>query len=106
MKKKLLSLILLFLLTLQVSGQQQTVTSTISPVTFEETTSITITINGSSINEATWGVTGNALESDRLAFIKAGATSVLTKPVNVNALEKMLESHGLSLAARKTALST
>ena len=44
-----------------VFGQQQTVTHTISPATFEETTSITITVNGSSINEATWGVTGNAL---------------------------------------------
>jgi 1,4-alpha-glucan branching enzyme len=42
-------------------SQQQTVTSTITPATFEETTAITITINGSSINEATWGVTGNAL---------------------------------------------
>ncbi len=44
-----------------VFGQQQTVTHTISPATFEETTSITITVDGSSINEATWGVTGNAL---------------------------------------------
>nr|WP_315171002.1 alpha-amylase family glycosyl hydrolase [uncultured Flavobacterium sp.] len=44
-----------------VFGQQQTVTHTIAPATFEETTSITITVNGSSINEATWGVTGNAL---------------------------------------------
>ncbi len=44
-----------------VFGQQQTVAHTIAPATFEETTSITITVNGSSINEATWGVTGNAL---------------------------------------------
>lgn len=44
-----------------VFGQQQTVTHTIAPATFEETTSITITVDGSSINEATWGVTGNAL---------------------------------------------
>ena len=44
-----------------VFGQQQTVTHTIAPATFEETTSITITVNGSDINEATWGVTGNAL---------------------------------------------
>lgn len=44
-----------------VFAQQQTVTHSITPATFEETTAITITINGSSINEATWGVTGNAL---------------------------------------------
>ncbi|TAF69234.1 MAG: T9SS C-terminal target domain-containing protein [Flavobacterium sp.] len=44
-----------------VSAQQQTVTHLITPATFEETSSITITINGSSINEAAWGVTGNAL---------------------------------------------
>lgn len=42
-------------------AQQQTVTHSINPSTFEETTSITITINGNSINESTWGVTGNAL---------------------------------------------
>ena len=44
-----------------VFAQQQTVTHSIAPATFEETTSITITVNGSDINEATWGVTGNAL---------------------------------------------
>jgi hypothetical protein len=44
-----------------VFGQQQTVTHTIAPATFEEATSITITVDGSNINEATWGVTGNAL---------------------------------------------
>ena len=44
-----------------VFGQKQTVTHTIAPATFEEATSITITVNGSSINEATWGVAGNAL---------------------------------------------
>lgn len=42
-------------------AQPQTVTHSISPTTFEETTSITITINGSSVNEAAWGVTGNTL---------------------------------------------
>lgn len=42
-------------------AQQQTVTYSINPATFEETTSITITINGNSINETTWGVSGNAL---------------------------------------------
>lgn len=44
-----------------VAAQTQTVTYSINPPSFEENTSITITINGSSVNEATWGVTGNAL---------------------------------------------
>lgn len=44
-----------------VFAQQQTVTYSINPPTFEDTTPITITINGTSINESTWGVTGNAL---------------------------------------------
>jgi 1,4-alpha-glucan branching enzyme len=51
-----------------VFAQQQTVTHSIAPATFEETTAITITINGSSINEATWGVTGNALYMWAWAF--------------------------------------
>lgn len=42
-------------------AQQQTVTYTVTPATFEENTSITITLNGSSVNEATWGITNNAL---------------------------------------------
>jgi 1,4-alpha-glucan branching enzyme len=53
--------LLFLLLTVSVFSQQQTVAYSISPTTFEETTSITITINGSNVNEATWGVTGNAL---------------------------------------------
>ncbi|OOV25494.1 alpha-amylase [Flavobacterium sp. LM5] len=59
MRKKLL--ILMLLVCWSVFSQQQTATHTISPATFEETTSITITVDGASINEATWGVTGNAL---------------------------------------------
>ncbi len=42
-------------------SQQQTITYSISPPTFEENQAITITINGSSVNEAIWAVTGNAL---------------------------------------------
>ncbi|WP_269686484.1 alpha-amylase family glycosyl hydrolase [Flavobacterium lacustre] len=60
MKQKAL-LLLLFLFSIAGFGQVQTVTYTVSPATFEETTAITITINGNSINETTWGVTGNAL---------------------------------------------
>jgi hypothetical protein len=40
----------------------------VSPVTFEETDQITITINGNSINETTWGVVGNALYMWAWAF--------------------------------------
>lgn len=52
---------LFLLLGLAVSAQQQTVTYSVSPPAFEETDQITITVNGSSINEATWGITNNAL---------------------------------------------
>jgi 1,4-alpha-glucan branching enzyme len=59
MKKTLLSIFLL--LSVTVFAQLQTVTYSISPATFEDTTPITITIAGTSVNEATWSVTGNAL---------------------------------------------
>jgi Alpha amylase, catalytic domain/Secretion system C-terminal sorting domain len=42
-------------------AQQQTITYSIAPNPFDETNSITLTVNGSSINEATWGVTNNSL---------------------------------------------
>lgn len=42
-------------------SQQQTVTNTVAPVTFEETQSVTLSFSGASINEAAWNVTGNAL---------------------------------------------
>lgn len=42
-------------------AQQQNITYSISPASFEENQSITITVNGASVNEATWSVTGNAL---------------------------------------------
>ncbi|SCX84721.1 Por secretion system C-terminal sorting domain-containing protein [Flavobacterium anhuiense] len=59
MRKILLSIFLLMAVT--VFAQPQTVTYSINPSTFEETTSITISIAGASINEGTWNVTGNAL---------------------------------------------
>lgn len=71
--KKLLLILMLFV-SLGSIAQQQTVTYSISPATFEETTSITITINGNSINEATWGVTGNALYLWAWAFDLDDAT--------------------------------
>ncbi|GAA4238265.1 hypothetical protein GCM10022291_28080 [Postechiella marina] len=42
-------------------AQQQTVTHAIAPFPFEENDNITITIEGSTVNEATWGISGNAL---------------------------------------------
>jgi 1,4-alpha-glucan branching enzyme len=59
MKKTLLLFFLL--LSTAIFAQKQTVAYSINPSTFEDTTSITITINGTSINESTWSVTGNAL---------------------------------------------
>lgn len=66
MKKTLL---FIFLLLSAISfAQQQNVTYSVSPSAFEENASITITVNGSSINEATWGVTDNALYMWAWAF--------------------------------------
>jgi 1,4-alpha-glucan branching enzyme len=57
--KKLL-LILMFS-TFAAQAQVQTITPTVSPNPFERNQQITITVQGSQINEVTWGVTGNAL---------------------------------------------
>lgn len=78
---KKLILFLFFIIPLINNAQQQTVTSSISPAIFEETTSITITINGNSINESTWGVTGNALYLWAWAFDLDDTTSKGT-PLN------------------------
>ena len=56
-------------------AQQQTVTYSVSPAIFEETTAITITINGNSINESGWGVTGNALYLWAWAFAADDTTA-------------------------------
>lgn len=58
MKKTLLSIFLL--MGLMAFAQTQTVTYSINPSTFEETTPITITINGS-IDEGQWGITDHSL---------------------------------------------
>ncbi|OAB25177.1 Por secretion system C-terminal sorting domain-containing protein [Flavobacterium fryxellicola] len=58
--KKIILLLSLFC-SMAAFAQQQAVTYSINPATFEETTSITITINGNSFSEANWGITGNAL---------------------------------------------
>jgi len=57
--KKITLLCLLF--GFSVFAQQQNITYTVTPAGLEETTSITITVNGSSVNEAAWGITNNAL---------------------------------------------
>jgi len=59
MKKTLL--FFFFFLSAISFAQIQTATYAVSASTFEEATAITITINGSSINEGTWGVTDNSL---------------------------------------------
>lgn len=53
-------LIALFITTICFS-QQQSVTYSVSPSPFEDNQNITITFNGNSINEATWGITNNEL---------------------------------------------
>ncbi|HSN48351.1 MAG TPA: hypothetical protein VLR29_06280, partial [Flavobacterium sp.] len=58
---KQITFLFLFFLATATFAQQQTVTYSVNPTSFEETTAVTITINGNSINEATWGVVGNAL---------------------------------------------
>lgn len=53
---KRILLLTFLLLSLIASAQVQTVTYSINPATFEDTTQITITINGSSVNETSWGI--------------------------------------------------
>lgn len=58
---KKISLLIIFLFGLSSYAQVQTVVSSVAPTPFEETTSITITISGSSINMPQWGVFDNSL---------------------------------------------
>ncbi len=44
-----------------VVAQQQTVNFSVEPAAFEETDQITLSFDGSTINESTWGVNNNAL---------------------------------------------
>ncbi len=59
MRQKLLYLVML--ISFGVFAQQQNITYSVAPSQFEETDTITITIDGNSINEATWGITDNSL---------------------------------------------
>ncbi|WP_298115918.1 alpha-amylase family glycosyl hydrolase [Flavobacterium sp.] len=78
--KKITYLFFLFF-AMNVFSQQQTITYNVSPTAFEENQSITVTFNGSSINEATWGVTGNALYLWAWSF-DSNDTNILDCPTN------------------------
>jgi glycosidase len=58
---KKLGLLLILFYTVIGFSQVQDVTYTISPATFEEGESITITIDGTTLDEAAWGVTDRAI---------------------------------------------
>jgi Alpha amylase, catalytic domain/Secretion system C-terminal sorting domain len=77
---KKITLLLLFLLSLNFYGQQ-TVTYNIAPNPFEETTPITITINGSSLNEATWGITDHSIYMWAWSF-DSNDTTIMDCPTN------------------------
>lgn len=66
MKKTLLLFFLL--LSVFTFAQIQPVTYSVSPAVFEETTSITITVNGGSFDETTWGVADHSLYMWAWAF--------------------------------------
>ncbi|KRB54213.1 alpha-amylase family glycosyl hydrolase [Flavobacterium sp. Root186] len=66
MKKTLLLFFLLF--SVFSFAQIQQVTYSVSPAAFEETTSITITVNGDNLDETAWGVTDHSLYMWAWAF--------------------------------------
>ncbi|SHM67593.1 alpha-amylase family glycosyl hydrolase [Flavobacterium chilense] len=66
MKKTLLAIF--FLLSVISFAQQQNVTYSVSPLVFEETDPITITINGSSVDETSWGILDHSLYMWAWAF--------------------------------------
>jgi hypothetical protein len=59
--KRLLHALIFLVGPMILQAQQQNVSYSISPPTFEEDEQITITFDGASINEAQWNVTNNAL---------------------------------------------
>ncbi|CAA9200402.1 alpha-amylase family glycosyl hydrolase [Flavobacterium collinsii] len=66
MKKTLLWIT--FLWSVATFAQTQTISHSVSPSTFEETTPITITINGTSVDESSWGITDHSLYMWAWAF--------------------------------------
>ncbi len=79
MKIKLL--ILTFFISFFGYTQQQTITYSVSPAAFEENQAITITINGNSVNETTWAITGNALYLWAWSFDSNDA-NIIDSPTN------------------------
>jgi glycosidase len=75
--------ILLLLTSCFAFAQVQTITYSIAPNPFDETNSITLTVNGSSINEATWGISNNSLYLWTWSFdINDSPASQLDCPTN------------------------
>jgi CheY-like chemotaxis protein len=46
-------------------------------------------------------ITGNAMQEDQSALLRAGASAVLPKPVQLEVLEMQLLRHGLKLGQRR-----
>lgn len=81
MYKKLYVLALLFLIQTCVFAQQQTISYSVNPTAFNEDQSVTLTIDGTSINEGTWGVSNNALYIWAWSFDTATNT-IMDAPTN------------------------
>lgn len=79
--KNIVLLLSLIVSTFSFAQSPFTVTNSISPPTFEENTSITITINGNSFNESTAGIVGNALYLWAWSF-DINDTTILDCPTN------------------------
>ncbi|CAM3965125.1 alpha-amylase family glycosyl hydrolase [Flavobacterium weaverense] len=81
MKKKLL--LLLFFYSILLTAQQQNIPSSVNPNPFEESTSITITVNGADVNEAAWGIIDNSLYLWTWSF-DTNDMNILDCPTNGN----------------------
>jgi 1,4-alpha-glucan branching enzyme len=76
MMKYIYSFVLALILHFAATAQQQTVTYSVSPTPFNETQAVTITINGSSVNETAWGISNNALYMWAWSYDHATNTSM------------------------------
>ena len=81
MKKKLL--LLLFFYSILLTAQQQNIPISVNPNPFEESTSITITVNGADVNEAAWGIADNSLYLWTWSF-DTNDMNILDCPTNGN----------------------
>jgi isoamylase len=57
MHKKLYALVFVFLIQILVFAQKQNITYSFSPATFNENQSVTLTIDGSTVNQSVWATT-------------------------------------------------